>query len=508
MIRAELLIYFPTKLYFSGEKIVGYVELRLPSQMGIYGIKIDVFGREYYTTNLQQALKTNSNTRVTRIFYEYSTKLEGRGSTKKEEREFFGLFKKQVNTVLPAGVYKYDFEIQLPDFIPPTYRTNQSALTGSKSNYGMPAIDYELRCTCMNSDKSVGDLISSAAIPVGGSLMTPSFMGSNSTPFTDSKVKTFLFANGQINTMLQMPSRVFLTGDYLHGQLTLENTSQKTVSECTMSFIQRVDCLKSGQKIPIKSDVYVIKKIVIGELKAKEKKTLTLNQQTGVKVPDFCVESIFPYQKMGTLVNVGYFIKVTGKLSLATDLDYECLLYVANRMRHMAYFQQVQTMSQPFMSAASPSLVNTEVSQINQSVSPYYQQPSQYGVVSHEQQQIHSIQQYQQPMQSMPQQQQAMHRSQSFNDHMKQSVEENVSVPLDGSAPPEQEATEYFEYQDDQQNMSLYPTVERYHLPPIPLSAYETEARRQLEHEHQQPPVTGMQHANYDISTVNYPRYQ
>lgn len=79
MIRAELLIYFPTKLYFSGEKVVGYVELRLPSQMGIYGIKIDVFGREYYTTNLQQALKTNTNTRITRIFYEHSTKLEGRG---------------------------------------------------------------------------------------------------------------------------------------------------------------------------------------------------------------------------------------------------------------------------------------------------------------------------------------------------------------------------------------------------------------------------------------------
>ncbi|KAF0981500.1 hypothetical protein FDP41_012157 [Naegleria fowleri] len=103
-----------------------------------------------------------------------------------------------------------------------------------------------------------------------------------------------------------------------------QSFAQKTVSDCTISFIQRVDCLKPGQKVPLKSDVYVIKKIVIGELKAKEKKALNLNQQTGVKVPDFCVESIFPHQKMGTLVNVVYFIKVTGKLSLATDLDYEC----------------------------------------------------------------------------------------------------------------------------------------------------------------------------------------
>ena len=355
----------------------------------------------------------------------------------------------------------------------------------------------------MNSDKSVGDLISSAAIPVGGSLMTPSLMGSNSIPFTDTKVKTFLFANGQINTTLQMPSRVFLTGDYLQGQLTLENTSQKTVSDCTISFIQRVDCLKPGQKVPLKSDVYVIKKIVIGELKAKEKKALNLNQQTGVKVPDFCVESIFPHQKMGTLVNVVYFIKVTGKLSLATDLDYECMIYVANRMRHMAYFQQVQTITQPFMTAASPSQHSVNVPQTNQFVSPYYQQPSQYGgVVSHEQPQI-AIQQYQ-PF--VPEQQQAMHRSQSFNDQMKQSAEEYPQTPLDGSAPPEQEATEYFEYQDDQQNMSLYPTIERYHLPPIPLTAYETEARRQLDREHQQQ-TNSQQNVNNDMNAVNYPSY-
>lgn len=316
--------------------------------------------------------------------------------------------------------------------------------------------------------------------------MTPSFMGSNTTPFSDSKVKTFMFASGSITTSIQLPTKVFLTGDHIFGQLTIENSSQKTATDVELSFIQRVDCLKSGYKVPLKSDVYVIKRIILGELKQKEKKVIILNQNTGIKIPDFCVESIFTQQKMGTLVNVNYFLKVTGKLSLATDLDYEAAIYVANRSRHAPYLQQQMPIMQPMM-AASPSMSNSNPQFVNNQpqVASFQQPPQQY-------QQPQQMQQYQQPQQYVQPQQQTLQRAQSVYDDMKQFNEDVPSV--ESSAPPEQEATEYYDYQDDQNNMNLYPTIERgvsYNLPPIPVSAYEFEARKQLQEEQLNNPQTG-----------------
>ncbi|EFC44497.1 predicted protein [Naegleria gruberi] len=502
MHRAELLIFFPTKLFFSGERVIGYAELRIPAQMGILGVKIDIFGREYYTRNLQEALKTNSNRRVTNIFYEHTTKLEGKGSSKTEEKQFFGLLSKKTNTILQPGVYRYDFDIPLPDFLPPTYKTNMNAISGSKSNYGLPSIDYELRCTCLNTDKSVGNLISSAAVPIGGSLMTPSFLGNNTVPYTDSKVKTFMFASGGITTTIQFPTRVFLTGDSLLGQMTIENNSQKTATDCELSFIQRVDCMRQGYKEPLKSDVYVIKKIILGELKSKERKVITFNPQTGVKVPDFCVESVFTHQKMGTLVNVNYLLKLTGKISMATDLDYEQLVYVANRARHAPFQQmqpqQTQQFTQPLnqpVTAASP-FVNNSPQQpvVNQFQQPPQQTPNQFQQPNYSQPYVHPYAQSLQQSQSQPEQQ-PLRRNQSQFEEFRPNEEHNEQMNmLEGSAPPEQESTDIYEYKDDN-SMGLYPTLDKgvaYNLPPIPISVYDSQARKILEeernHQYQQPP--------------------
>ena len=478
MIRAELLIYFPTKLFFSGERVTGYAELRLPTAMGIYGIKLEIFGREYYTYNMQEAIQTNAAKKTTKVFYEHSERLEGQGSKKKEEREFFGLFKKQVNTMLPAGSYRYDFDVKLPDVLPPTYKTTQLTKS-SKSNYGVPSVDYELRCTCMHAEKTVGDLVSSAALPIGGTLLTPTFLATNTIPFSETRTKTFMFANGAIVSQISLPSKTFLTGDFVMGQLTVENTSSKTVSDSSLSFIQRVDCMKPGYKEPIKSDVYVIKKLVLGDLKANEKKVIILNQNTGVKVPDFCVESIFLSQKIGSLVNVNYFLKLTGKLSMATDLHEEFIIYVANRTRHQPPQQFVQQPPQQ-MYAASPMMTSQYPQQMPMTNSQYPPQMinSQYP------------QQMQDPRFAQQQQitQQQLIRTPSMYDSQMEG-----GMVQEGTAPPEQEVTEYHDYQDDQSNMALYPQMQRphptqYSLPPVPLQVYEDHARKLLEFDSQHVP--------------------
>lgn len=115
----------------------------------------------------------------------------------------------------------------------------------------------------------------------------------------------------------------------------------------------------------------------------------------------------------------------------------------------------------------------------NQFQQPNYSQPQPFAYPFENSQQ-NSVQPQQQPLRRIQSQ---FEEFKSHNDN----EEQNEPVIMEGTAPPEQESTDVYEYQDD--NMGLYPSLDKgvvYNLPPIPISMYDSQARKLLEEERNQ----------------------
>jgi len=490
MLRNELLIFFPQREFWSGDEVKGYAELRLPFPMALSCVTLEFFGREFVEVNGKKEFSQ---------FHHQSTQLEGPGS--KRENAVKGLMSsltsfvtgsKQVEPV-PAGQHRYPFSFKIPDMTPPSYTTPNGG-----------HIDYELRITVVAAGGKMSNLVSSARVPVAGSLFDMNLLGNSSTPFQVKENKSFLMARSTLDVTCNFESRVFLTGDPIKIKMDVVNNTGKFVTGMTVKLVQKIDLLGKAPK----TDEYLLASQSIGDVEGKQEKHPIVE----LLVPTTACESVFWKEVakntfVGKIVQIQYFVKIHASVSLATDLDMMIPIFVVGRARHEQLIAQHQKQYPQLYQTQQPHTTvpyAPPVSDVFQDQqSQYYSQQQYYPQTQHMSQQQLSLPQYP-PQPQQPQQQYQPQQTQQlppppigYNPQHESYVSSDYMYPSTSFYPSVDDATS----QPTQKTKS--PTV----LPPIPLSAYESAAKQQYEQQQNNQFSQQQQQEQYSMQSQPYDEF-
>ncbi|KAL0486439.1 hypothetical protein AKO1_011972 [Acrasis kona] len=486
MLRNELLIFFPQREFCSSDEVKGYAELKLPFPLAVSMVTLEFFGREFVEVNGKKEVS---------VFHNFSQQLEGPGSKITStagnvvNKVFSGISSmlgtsKTPAENVPAGSHRYPFSFRVPDQCPPSFTTPTGA-----------HIDYELRITVAVQGGNMSNLISSAKVPIAGSLFDMNLLGNSSTPFVDVTNKSFMMARSTLDVKAEFESKVFLTGDNCKINLEIANNTTKLVSGLTATLVQKIDV------VPLKrADNYILATHKIGDLGQKQKKS----QVVQLVVPTTACESVF-YKEVGKGVHVGkivqvsYFVRLHGAISMATDLEKDIPIFVVARLRHdnlinqhrqqfpHLYQQQIQQLPQQHQQQ------QYQQPQLPQPPQPQHQQhqyqhspqvPPVDNLYGQQQSQYYPQSQYQQPttpQHSQPQQPQHSHSH-------------SLPPPQYTSSPMYPSATLYPSLDDS--NIGQTQTRPTGTVPPpVPLEAYEQAARRHYEQSNSHQPSASMHQA-------------
>lgn len=356
-------MYFPQKEFFGGDVLNGYAELKAAKPVETYGVKLELFGMEYAL--FQGKSEMNE-------FYKFNQILQGPGS-KDRGRDWLGFKKRKVETV-PTGAHKYPFNIKLPDILPPTFKSDSNSVGASAS------VEYELRITLESGNANQSDLVSSARVPIGGTMFDINFLGNNSTPFVAQESKSFLLSKGSMDINVSLQSKCFLNGDAVQPKIDVKNTTSKQATNAVIKLIQRIDVLHSNRLVTCIENV--LSKASLGTIQANNES----HYQPQLAIPSSCPESIF-YRRIesgavGRVVQINYYLVIRGDITMGTDLDFSIQLFIIRRRNQAASLnqnppptQQVQQAQQapPYQTAPAYQAYKPPANQANPPQYPFGQ---------------------------------------------------------------------------------------------------------------------------------------
>ena len=93
----------------------------------------------------------------------------------------------------------------------------------------------------------IANLISTAALKVGGTLFDMNYVGNNSSATQHIEKRTFLLTKGEVSISLGLESKVFLAGSSIKAKFDIDNSTSKTISNAKVELIQDVKIFQYGK---------------------------------------------------------------------------------------------------------------------------------------------------------------------------------------------------------------------------------------------------------------------
>jgi len=304
MLKNELKVFFQQKEFFSNDLIKGYCELKLPEPLEIIGVDLTFTGIEFGSWQQKNVKETNT-------FYMHEEILIGPGSNL-PTYDWLGK-KKRPPTKLKEGTYKYSFQIQLPQEMPPCY------------NSANAKISYQIKVEVLSANTKMTNLFATAQVPIGGSLYNLNFIGNNSNAVKVNEKRTFLLSKGVLDITLNLESGIYLAGDKMKIKMTMDNQTSKVISNVTVSFVQVIQLYINGYKYGEAQNN--LGKLNLGTLNAKELKSPNNQLSLPKNIPETISKMKINNNKkeswVGRILQIRYELQFYGEVSLGTDVKFE-----------------------------------------------------------------------------------------------------------------------------------------------------------------------------------------
>jgi len=127
-----------------------------------------------------------------------------------------------------------------------------------------------IEVTVESANQKITNLISTAFVPISGTLFDMNFLGNNSQTFTHKETRSFFLSKGNLDITFSFESRVFLPGDPIKIKMSFDNQTNKSLAKMTLNLIKKISLYASGSLEEEKSEI--LGSINVGSLNSGEQK--------------------------------------------------------------------------------------------------------------------------------------------------------------------------------------------------------------------------------------------